>query len=138
MKSTPFDPLKNLAPTPFDERHCEAAARLKVAGLPWMVHTGCFVWDHKGCIEVGSPFPCRIYFILNLGHFLKRFGTTDAMAEHLVWLPTWHQTRLLCDQFDVSPPEALNLGTLSPGDELIELYERLLTHLRRRGATNRQ
>jgi hypothetical protein len=130
MKPTPFDPAQHLAPTPFDERHCAAAARLKEAGLPWTPHVGCFVWDHEAHIEVSSPFPSRVYFILNLGHFLKRFGTLEAIAERLVWLPTWHQARHLCDRYDAGSVKAVNVRGRRPGNELLELYERLWRRLR--------
>ena len=91
MKPTPFNPETDLAPIPFTEKHCQAASKLKKAGLLWKPHVGCFVWDPEGYIKVDSPFPERIYFILNLGHFLRLFEATKKMVEKLVWLPTWHQ-----------------------------------------------
>ena len=74
MKPTPFNSKTDLPPIPFDLRHCQAAAQLKERGLPWTPHVGCFVWDPDAIMEVTSPFPNRIYFILNLGHFLRIFG----------------------------------------------------------------
>jgi hypothetical protein len=35
--------------------------------------------------------------------FISIFGSTDAMSEKLVWLPTWHQARLLCRHLDFRP-----------------------------------
>lgn len=92
MKPTPFNPDTDLATTPFDERNCNLAAELKRAGLPWKTHVGCFVWDRDEYIEAPSPFPRRIYSILNLGHFLKRFETLENVSEKLIWLPTRQQT----------------------------------------------
>jgi hypothetical protein len=137
MKATPFDTLTDLAPTPFDERHCELAASLKEAGLPWRPHVGCFVHDPDQDIGVPSPFPNRIYFILNLGHFLRLLGTVDDVKKRLIWLPTWHQTRLLCALFGVKDVAVSGLWsaqgrTMQAGDDLLALYELLLKALKDR------
>lgn len=133
MDSTPFNPETDLSPIPFDARHCQVAAALKHAGLPWRPHVGCFVWDHDKLVEASSPFPGRIYFILNVRHFLRIFGTVENMTRRLVWLPTWHQARLLCDQLGVDQRELSKLrhcsGEIGPGDELIVLYEIILDGL---------
>ena len=136
MKSTPFNEQTDLAPTPFDAELCQLAKQLKGAGLSWQPHVGCFVWDEAQVIEVSSPFPGRIYFILNLGHFLKRYGTVQDIAAQLVWLPTWHQARLLAQQIGIAPSqvkEALaghDFG--DPGSELSVLYRLILDHLKNR------
>ena len=114
MKPTPFNPETDLPPTPFDLRHCQAAALLKQRGLSWTPHVGCFVWDPDEVIEVDSPFPGRIYFILNIGHFLKIFNSLEEISKRLVWLPTYHQARLLCDQLAVDEEDVLDLMA-SPG-----------------------
>ena len=101
MKSTPFDPATDLAPIPFEERHCLQALRLKEAGLGWKPHAGCFVWDQEGVIKVPSPFPQQIYFILNLGRFLEIFKTLARMTEKLVWLPTWHQCWIILKELGI-------------------------------------
>jgi len=130
MKSTPFNPSTDLAPIPFTNEVCQAAREMKAAGLRWQPHVGCFVWDEKQLIEVSSPFPNRIYFILNLGHFLKRFQTIENMADQLVWLPTWHQARLIARQLGLSIEQLAQRieATISDeaGSDLIELY-RLIT-----------
>ena len=133
MKSTPFDPALDLAPTPFEERHCLLALQLKEAGLRWRPHAGCFVWDREGVIQVPSPFPRQIYFILNLGRFLDIFNTIESLTEKLVWLPTWHQARLLAGLMDIDGREIYGIWSSgrieTPGDELYLLYEILLTRL---------
>lgn len=133
MKPTPFNPGTDLAPTPFDKRHCKLALRLKQAGLTWKPHVGCFVWDRKGSIEVSSPFPEQIYFILNLGHFYRLLGSLEDVMEKLVWLPTWHQARLLAKRLEVSHSDldrlARRLPDMSAGEELLELYQLLLQAL---------
>lgn len=133
MKPTPFDPTRDLPPLPFDQRHCEAAARLKEAGLPWRPHVGCFVWDREAQIAVPSPFPQRIYFILNVGHFVQILGSLEAVAVRLVWLPTWHQARLLAKQWGIRDEQLVvlwkDLADAAPGEELLALYELLWRRL---------
>ena len=133
MKPTPFNPETDLAPIPFEMRHCQAAAQLKEEGLAWTPHVGCFVWDPDEIIEVTSLFPGRIYFILNLGHFLRIFGSLEEISEKLVWLPTYHQACLLCDQVGVDREE-ISAMLASPeniraGDELLALYKMILSRL---------
>ena len=133
MIPTPFDPATDLAPLPFDERHRETAWRLTQAGLAWKPHVGCFVWDREGSIPVDSPFPDRVYFILNLGHFLRLLGTVERVKERLVWLPTWHQARLAAEKLGVDGKALRHIWvgekTPQPGEELLELYELLLAAL---------
>jgi hypothetical protein len=80
-----------------------------------------------------EAFPGRIYFILNLGHFLKIFGTLDHMVEKLTWLPTWHQARLLCATFNIETEDVAAVwktgSVLAPGEELSVLYGMLLSKL---------
>jgi len=136
MKPTTFDSNTNFPPIPFDKRHCEMAGVLKDNGLPWEPHVGCFVWDRDGLIEVSSPFPQRIYFILNMGHFLKLFETVENMAKRLVWLPTWHQARLLCNKFGVENKQIASLWhsmeMIEPGDDLLLLYKMIVGVLKQK------
>jgi hypothetical protein len=133
MKPTPFEIETDLSPIPFDDNHCIYAHTLKEAGLLWKPHVGCFVWDREGYIEVSSPFPGGIYFIINLNHFLKIFETLDRMVEKLTWLPTWHQARLLCEKYGVLPEDVAGIWQAirfqGPGDELLLLYSILLKKL---------
>jgi hypothetical protein len=89
-------------------------------------YVGCFVWDELKRIEVSSPFPHRVYFILNLGHFLRRFETIDNMIEELVWLPTCHQAREIYRKLDIPAAqvsEVIRIGHPSEPDEgLVNLY----------------
>jgi hypothetical protein len=117
MTPVPFDTDRDLAPIPFDDRICQLALKLKSSGLEWRPHVGCFVWDPDGVIQAPSPFPNRIYFILSLPRFLEIFGTLDRMIEKLVWLPTWHQARILCRH--------LGLRGKEPDPDLHALYERI-------------
>jgi len=131
MQATPFNPEKDIPPIPFDEQICYAAERLKMFGLPWEPHAGCFVRDPQGFIQAPSPFPNRIYFILNLNRFLDIFHTVEQMKNHLVWLPTWHQARMLCRNYGVTDELLLkdiaNAHPMNPQIELLMLYERLVS-----------
>jgi hypothetical protein len=131
MKSTPFVQGTDLEPIPFTENLCQAAKRLKAGGLDWRPHVGCFVWDESGAIKASSPLPNRIYFILNLNHFIRIFHSIEGMKNALVWLPTWHQTKLLCRRVGLSTQEieeALRGHPFKETDgDLIALYE-LLRH----------
>ena len=136
MKPIPFDPQKDLAPMVFDTQICQLAQRMKNLGIDWRPHVGCFVWDPDNSIEANSPFPHRIYFILSLPRFIDIFGSQEAIAEKLVWLPTWHQARLLCNQLNI--PNELVAGiwqgktVFSTGDELPKIYELIIDALQKR------
>lgn len=136
MKPTPFAPATDLAPIPFDGRHWAAARRLKQAGLAWKPHVGCFVWDPDGLLPVDSPFPDRVHFILNLGHFVRLLGSVERVQERLVWLPTWHQARLVAEALGVGEEAIRTIWTgetlPGPGEDLLMLYERILAALERR------
>lgn len=126
MRPVHFDPQQDLAPLPFDDHICRLALDLKSAGLNWRPHVGCFVWDPEGHIKPESPFPNRVYFVLSLPRFIDIFGNIEKMAEHLVWLPTWHQARLLCTALGI-PDSAISTRwqegkSLSPAEELLQLY----------------
>ena len=135
MNPTPFNPETDFPPIPFDERHCRAALQLKEAGLPWRPHVGCFVWDRKGWIEVPSPFPEKIYFILNLGHFLRLLGSIEDVVQKLVWLPTWHQARQIGAKLGIEDKGLSDIfsgsAVLGPGQDLLALYGKILENLRR-------
>jgi hypothetical protein len=130
MQPIAFDPSSDLAPIPFDDEVCELARRLKESGLPWKPHVGCIVWDHQQWINVASPFPNHVYFILSLPRFLDIFGSLPALQEKLVWLPTWHQARLLCQEYGIAPSAQPQWSL--PQKELAALYGRLITALENR------
>ena len=133
MKPIPFDPASDLAPMPFEERHLQLARQMKDCGLPWNPHVGCFVWDPEAAIEADSPFPLRVYFILSLPRFFSIFGSPEEVADKLVWLPTWHQARLLAQQLGVDPEKLSGLWKTEsvppPGEELAGIYRMILEAL---------
>jgi hypothetical protein len=133
MKPIPFDPAIHMAPIPFDQEHLDLAREMKQRGLAWQPHVGCFVWDDKEQIKVKSPFPLRVYFILSLPRFIKIFGSPEAVADRLVWLPTWHQARHLAARLGVDEGRIAGLlspdSSPSPGDELLGMYRLILEAL---------
>lgn len=121
VKPTPFDPTSDYEPVPFDEQTLAQAAALRDAGLTFRPHVGCFLWDRDHVMPVASPFPNRVYFILNLGRFEAILGSRAAIAERLIWLPTETQARqLLLDHG--GDPEVKAAG-------IRELYAALLRQL---------
>ena len=133
MTPVHFDPKQDLAPLSFDDRICRQALGMKSAGLKWQPHVGCFVWDPEGNIKQDSPFPNRIYFVLSLPRFVDIFGDIEKVAENLVWLPTWHQARLLCSQLGVPDSAVSTLWPknegLPPGEDLQYLYSLIMDTL---------
>ena len=126
MRATPFDEKMHLAPIPFELSVCQAAKKLKQRGLDWTPHAGCFVWDEFKTITVPSPFPNHIYFILNLGHFLKIFGTIQNLREKMVWIPTEYQAHQLAQKIGNITEQSDTLTVHSdPLIRLTALYELL-------------
>jgi hypothetical protein len=135
MKPIPFNPQKELAPIEFDTKICQLASEIKRLGINWQPHVGCFVWDPDKIIKVDSPFPHRIYFILSLPRFIEIFGSVEAIAAKLVWLPTWHQARLLCEQLGVPGSAVANIWQNpkppSVDEELQKIYELVIDALQK-------
>jgi hypothetical protein len=133
MKPIAFDPLNDLAPVPFEQRHLNLAKAMKDHGLTWQPHVGCFVWDAQGIIDAVSPFPLHIYYILSLPRFIQIFGSAAEVAAGLVWLPTWHQARLLAVKLKIDHKEIASIWRtgepIEPGDELISLYRLIMAAL---------
>jgi hypothetical protein len=126
MKPMPFNPDMDIAPIPFDHKHLQLAREMKQRGLAWKPHVGCFVWDCDEHIKAESPFPMRVYFILSLPRFITIFGSLEAIEDKLVWLPTWHQARLLAMRLGVSHEKMSGFwgpdSVISPGDDLLGMY----------------
>ncbi|NNL74885.1 MAG: hypothetical protein HKO68_00965 [Desulfobacterales bacterium] len=136
MTSKRFSSEDDLAPIPFDESVCLRALEMKKSGLAWRPHVGCFVWDPDEFIKPASPFPGRIYFILSLARFIEIFETIEQVAEKLVWLPTWHQARLVCRQLGITD-EVIVQGrqrdhALLPVEELLHIYGLIVEALKQR------
>ncbi|BBO71332.1 hypothetical protein DSCA_52620 [Desulfosarcina alkanivorans] len=134
-----IDKTDRTLPIPINDAVLASAQRLKDLGLPWSPHVGCFVWDRDAAIQAPSPFPRRIYFILNMRRFTDIFGSRENMRRQLVWVPTWHQAFQLCRQWGIAAPDAkgaardtrpdpeedglLGLYDLLPGQIMADLME---------------
>ena len=129
-----FNPEKDLAPMPFDERICLKALEMKKNNIDWRPHVGCFVWDPEKIIKPSSPFPGRIYFILSLARFIEIFDTIDQIAAKLVWLPTWHQAQLIYRQLagtDAVMDQRRPVGPkVSSVEELLHVYGLIIEALK--------
>lgn len=114
----------------FSTDEIRLAHELKAAGLPWQPQSGHFVWDGEPLIEHDSPFHDRVFFILDLKHFLRRSKTIERLVESMVWLPTWQQCRDLLDQRGVGSDVILKriqeTNAFELGTERLELYRLLL------------
>jgi hypothetical protein len=88
----------------------------------------------RGFIDRPSPFQERVYFILDLKHFLRRSGTLDALKTAMVWLPTWHDARDILVAMGVgheAVAEALQgQAVLHHREELLTLYRLIACRLR--------
>jgi hypothetical protein len=119
----------------FSSDEVQHARELKLLGLPWKPHAGHYVWDDAGLIDCPSPFHDRVYFILDLKHFLRRAGTVESLTQALIWLPTWHNAREILSSLGVSHEsvaqrlEASN--AIADGCELAMLYRMIAEQLQR-------
>lgn len=133
MKPIPFNPETDMAPIPFNKVHLDLALDMKQRGLIWKPHVGCFVWDPDKHIDTDSPFPLGVYFILSLPRFISIFGTIEAIAEKLIWLPTWHQARFIAEDFGIEHHKIAGLlnpeSLTAPGEELSGIYRLILEKL---------
>jgi hypothetical protein len=126
MKPIVFDPSQDVEPIPFEQPHLNLAKEMKKKGLVWQPHVGCFVWDFSGLIAVRSPFPLQIYFILSLPRFVDLLGSIDNVATKLVWLPTWHQARIIAFRHGIENKTIASIwqqeNDVGAGQDLLCLY----------------
>jgi hypothetical protein len=119
----------------FSQQEIDAARRLRQLGLDWFPAPGHFVFDEAGVIEQPSPFQERVYFILELKHFLRRTGCVDRLKTALFWLPTWHDARDLLQSQEVTDREVAavlqNAAAIESRTELLTLYRLLEVGLQR-------
>ena len=121
-------------PIPITHQILDVARKLKAAGLTWTPSVGCFVWDPQQKIKAPSPFPLRVYFVLNMQRFISIFGSVTTMQEQLVWLPTWYQAIQLCARYGLSanqkvPHQTVDDNATAGEAELIRIYRLIGNHL---------
>lgn len=110
----------------FNANHIELARLLRDAGLEWIPVPGHFVFDEAGLIGQPSPFQPRVYFILELRHFLRRAGCLARLRTAMFWLPHWQQARTLLREMGMTDAELADRfvaeRVIECGDELETLY----------------
>jgi len=89
----------------FSPAEIELGRELKSQGLPWTPQPGHYVWDEGGVIEQNSPFHDRVFFILDLKHFLRRTSTIENLQKMFYWLPTWQDAREILESLGITSPE---------------------------------
>lgn len=112
------------------ENEITLAGQMRDLGLAWEPSVGHYVYDEAGLIEVPSPFQPKVYFILDLKHFLRRADTIETLKSKMYWLPQWHHARQIARDLGISEgtltEKLLQQEVFSQEKELETLY-RLIT-----------
>jgi len=110
----------------FSEDEIELAQLFKAYGLDWSPAPGHYVLDQSELIECGSPFQGRVFFILDLKHFLRRCSTLTELKQRMCWLPDWDDARQILRDLSVDSrlvAERLQMScAIESGSERLELY----------------
>ena len=85
----------------FSEKEIEIAQKLKELGFEWTPAPGDYVYDIEGLIEKKSPFQERVYFILDIKHFLRRAGSVEGITKAMCYLPLWEDCRVILKSLSV-------------------------------------
>ena len=116
----------------FSDYQIALARSFKAGGVPWTPRPGHYVLDPHEIVERESPFQDRVYFVLNLPHFIKLAGGIDSFIQKLIWLPTWDQAREIlrqCGMDDAQQQEYLTeKDSINQGSELTDLYDLIAQH----------
>jgi hypothetical protein len=122
---------------PFSDEEITLARQMRTRGLPWEPAVGHYVYDETGLIEVPSPFQPRVYFILDMKHFLRRAGDIESLKSRMFWLPQWHQARGLARDLGITDTKlAERLAdeqAFESGAELRVFYQLIVETLEERG-----
>ena len=86
----------------FTSEEINLARRLKKLGLSWQPAVGHYVWDEVALIDCESPFHDRVFYILDMKHFLRRAKSIENLRHSLCWLPTWFDCRQILARQGVS------------------------------------
>ncbi len=120
----------------FSQSEIETASELKRLGLKWLARPGQYVWDDQDLIEKSSPFQPRVYFILDLKHFLRRAGSIQRLQDLMVWLPTWEDLRSILLELGLTnemiSQHIQQTRALENGNERSVLYDLALATFRAR------
>ncbi len=117
----------------FSAEEIQLAKEFKQYGLNWTPTVGNYMYDEHGLIEVPSPFQEKVYFILDLKHFLRHSGTIENLRDKMIWLPQWEDARMTLKQLGVgneSIIETLQMQKgLETGSERLVLYKLIHSEL---------
>lgn len=123
-------------PIPIEAEVLEGAYLLKRNGLSWKPRVGCFVWDRESVLPVPSPFPLKVYFVLNMKRFLQFFDDVGKMEEKLVWIPTIGQALEISHAMGLRPTDLTDSDhqwpTGTAKEELLRLFDMILSGLKER------
>ena len=118
---------------PFNRGHCELALIMKDSGLKWQPIMGHYIWDPERKIFKNSPFHNRIYYILNIEHFISIFSSIENIKKLFIWLPDYYQSRLICEDLGLDRnyvfEKLMASNVKSTRDELSVLYNLIITKL---------
>lgn len=110
----------------FTNEELDLAQLFKAYGVDWTPGVGQYVLDQSNLIECESPFQDRVFFILDLKHFLRRSETIEHLKASMCWLPTWEQMRQLLRDHGVSDKSVCQhlaeTDAIANGCERVELY----------------
>jgi anthranilate phosphoribosyltransferase len=125
---------QNTSPHPrFSKRAIELAKELKQSGLVWEPQPGHFVYDPQRVLPHESPFQDRLFFVLDLKHFVRHAGSVQQMVEQMTWLPAWWDARLWLRNAGVDDAQVashlVERKAIARNDELVVLYEMMLERL---------
>jgi hypothetical protein len=123
----------------FSDEQIALARQMREHGLPWRPAVGHYVLDETELIEIPSPFQQRVYYILDMKHFLRRAGSVEALTDRMLWLPQWHQAREIAREMGISDAavarQVADETVFAANAELSALYRLILSALRTGGGT---
>lgn len=123
----------------FTDDEISLARKMRDQGLPWEPTVGQYVFDETAMIDAPSPFQHRVYFILDMKHFLRRSGDVATLKARMFWLPQWHQARALGRGLGITDTRLAERlvaeRALESQSELRFLYELLVEALSKQAGT---
>ena len=102
------------------------AEEFKRLGLRWEPSVGNYVYDAAGVVPQSSPFQDHVYFLLNYDCFMRKVGGVARFKQLMVWLPTWHEARLLLRSLGVSSAQVQS--ELARRDALAQCNDSITSH----------
>jgi hypothetical protein len=118
----------------FSPQEVLLAREIHQTGVAWQPAPGQFVYDDESVLPHTSPFQDKVFFILDLKHFIRYAGSIEIMVQRMFWLPAWWDARVWLRGRGISDAKMTSAieesRALKTGCELECLYELMLTNLR--------